>query len=171
MYSFLRLVSDSINIIILVSTKGVFKKKGGAAVCVVAWNSRCASCKTKWHCGAVNSSYGVEVAVCGRNLKCPKPNFAKHSFRYQTSTQELRCRSTGTYDPLFFCLRFRDLQFAAKSVVSSWERFFFSMPFHGKVFFILLSASTVLISGNDELQFLVRDGRKSLSIMSDPRKW
>ena len=75
--------------------------------------SRCASFKTKWRCCAVKPSCGVEVAVCGRNHMGPKTNIAKHSSRPQASTQWVRC------DPLFICLRFRDVLFSAESVVSS----------------------------------------------------
>ena len=78
-----------------------------------AAHSRCTSFKTKWRCCAVKPSCGVEVAVCGRNHMGPKTNIAKHSSRPQASTQCLRC------DPLFICLRFRDVLFSAESVVSS----------------------------------------------------
>ena len=76
-------------------------------------NSRCASFKTKWRCCAVKPSSGVEVTVCGRDHMGPKTNIAKHSSRPPASTQWVRC------DPLFICLRFRDVLFSAESVVSS----------------------------------------------------
>ena len=87
--------------------------KARAEVTVFRCNSRCASFKTKWRCCAVKPSCGVEVAVCGRKHIGLKTNIAKHSSRPQASTQWVRC------DPLFICLRFRDVLFSAESVVSS----------------------------------------------------